>query len=299
MSESGANTSATFDRARRQSAYQRLASVVGAEQPSELLPLKEATDRLRPFSQRYIGLHPIPVRQVVGTDSRGGDFDRDFRPRRPAIGERWQRVERAFADGEFPPIVVYQLGDAYFVIDGHHRVAIARQRGMEMIDAEVTELKARWHLPADADIVELIHAQQERIFMDESGLISARPDAHIRFSRPAGYLELLENVQIHGYHLMLAAEHVLEPAEIARDWYDQVYLPAQAAISAEGLDHAYPEATEADLFLGVYQRRRALFPDCGCPPLDQTARDIAAETRQEPRRIVRRLLGGRRKAKTE
>jgi hypothetical protein len=121
--------------------------------------------------------------------------------------------------------VVYQLGDAYFVIDGHHRVALARERGMEMIDAEVTELRARWHLPADADIVELIHAEQERIFMDESGLAAAHPDVRIRFSRPVGYVQLLETVQIQGYHLMLQAQRILAREEIVSDWYTHVFLP--------------------------------------------------------------------------
>ena len=148
-----------------------------------------------------------------------------FCPRRPGIGSRWREVERAFPEGGFPPIVVYQLGDAYFVVDGHHRVAIARQRGMETIDADVTELEARWHLAADADVVELIHAEQERMFMTESGLGEARPDVRIRFSRPAGYLELLENTQIHGYHLMLAAGRALTRPEIAADWLDRVYRP--------------------------------------------------------------------------
>ena len=50
-----------------------------------------------------------------------------------------------------PPILVYQLGDAYFVIDGHHRVAVARRKGTEQIDAEITELRTDWTLPADAD----------------------------------------------------------------------------------------------------------------------------------------------------
>jgi hypothetical protein len=231
----------TFDRARRRSAYRRLARLVGRPSGApELLPLDEATRRLRPFARRYVGLRPIPLRQIVGTESRGGDFDRDFLPRRPDIGERWRRVEQAFPEGDFPPIVVYQVGDAYFVVDGHHRVAIGREREMETIDAEVTELRARWHLPADADIVELIHAEQERIFMDESGLATARPEARIRFSRPAGYIELLENVQIHGYHLMLGAGRALERSEIAADWYDRVYLPALDAIRKEGLDRACP-----------------------------------------------------------
>jgi hypothetical protein len=133
----------TFGRARRRSAYRRLAHVVAGRRDPELLPFDEAERRLRPFARRYVGLRAIPVAQIVGTESRGGDFDRHFLPRRPTIGERWRRVEQTFPDGDFPPIVVYQLGDAYFVVDGHHRTAIARQRGMETIDAEVTELRSR------------------------------------------------------------------------------------------------------------------------------------------------------------
>jgi hypothetical protein len=180
----------------------------------------------------------------VGTDSRGGDSDREFLPLRPAIGACMRRVARAFPHGDFPPIVEYQVGDAYFVVDGHHRVALARQRGMEMIDADVTSLRARWWLPADADIVEIIHAEQEQMFMLESGPARARPDARKHFSRRAGYLEVLENVQIHGCHLMLAAGRALPSGEIARGWFERVYLPAVEAIRREMLERVCPGATE-------------------------------------------------------
>ena len=278
----------SFDRARRRSAYRRLARVVRREAPPDLLPLEEATRRLRPFERRYVGLRPIPVTNIVGTDSRGGDFDRDFLPRRPDVGPRWRQVERAYPEGDFPPIVVYQLGDAYFVLDGHHRVAIARQRGMATIDAEVTELRARWHLRPDADIVELIHAEQQRIFMEESGLDRTRPELCINLSRPAGYIELLETVQLHGYHAMLAAGRALDPAETSTDWFDNVYEPTLAAIRREKLDRAYPEATEADLFLCVWQRRRELMPDVGCQPLEDATRQVAADSRSRQRRIIGR-----------
>jgi hypothetical protein len=281
-------TTTTFDRARRRSAYARLARIVQGGS-RDLLPLDQAVERLRPFARRYLGIRPIPVSQVVGTEGRGGDFDRDFQPRRPDVRERWRRVEQAFPDAGFPPIVVYQLGDAYFVIDGHHRVAIARQQGMETIDAEVTELKARWHLPADADIVELIHAEQERIFMDESGLGEARPEAHMRFSRPVGYVELLETVQLHGYHLMLAAQRALPRAEIAADWYETVYLPTIEAIHAERLDEVCPEVTDPDRFLWVWNRRRELIPEYGCQQLGEAARRATEELARE-RRGVRTLV---------
>ena len=286
----------TFDRARRRTAYARLARVVGRGRSNELLPLDEATRRLRPFARRYVGLKPIPLRQVVGTDSRASDFDRDFRPRRAGIRDRWQQVEQAFPDAAFPPIVVYQLGEAYFVIDGHHRVAIARQNGMETIDAEVTELEARWHLPADADIVELIHAEQERIFMEDSGLAEAHPEVHMRFSRPVGYIELLETVQLHGYHMMRDAGQVLPQAEIAQSWYSDVYVPTIEAIKAEGLDEVCPGATYPDRFLWVWNRRRELMPEHGCQPLSEATRratgDFAAG-RRVPARLLRRTVGGR------
>jgi hypothetical protein len=275
----------------RDSAYGRLARVVEAERADRnLVPLDEATRRLRPFSRTYVGLRPIPVSQVIGTDGRGADFDRDFRPRRPDVAQRRRSVEAAFPEGAFPPIVVYRLGDAYFVIDGHHRVAAARRQGIEMIDAEVTELRARWHLGADADVVELIHAEQERLFMTESGLAQSHPELRIRFGRPAGYLELLENVQIHGYHMMRAAGQVLDPPAIAADWYEHIYRPAVEAARREGVQAAFPDATEADLFLAIYQRRRELFPDCGCPPLEETAPGLLDAAAPAPRGGLRRLL---------
>ena len=279
----------TFDRARRRRAYRRFGSLLGRRRrgPADLLPLDEATKRLRPFARRHLGLQAIPVAQIVGTDSRGADFDRDFLPRRPEIGPRWRNVEEAFPEGGFPPIAVYRLGEAYFIIDGHHRVAIARQRRVETIDAEVTELTARWHLPADADLVELIHAEQERIFMNDSGLGTARPDAHIRFCKPAGYLELIENVQIHGYHLMLNGGRVLSREEIAGDWYDDVYLPSVEAIRAENLHDLHPGQTDADFFLCVYYRRRELYPEVGCVPLTETARRMAEDARRGQGRLGR------------
>jgi hypothetical protein len=273
----------TFDRARRRSAYRRLARVVRREASPDLLQLEEATRRLRPFERRYVGVRPIPLRNIVGTDGRGADFDRDFLPRRPDVGPRWRRVERAYPDGDFPPIVVYQLGEAYFVLDGHHRVAIARQRGMETIDAEVTELRARWRIRSDTDVVELIHAEQQGIFMEASGLERIRPELCINFSRPVGYVELLETIQLHGYHAMLAAGRALDRAEIAADWLEQVYEPTVAAIRREGLNRAYPDATDADLFLCVWHRRRELMPDVGCRPLEDAARQFAEEAHRRPR----------------
>ena len=149
-----------------------------------------------------MGVRAIPLDALVGTDGRASSFTRDFRPLHAFSRDRLRSLEGAFAEGGFPPIVAVKLGEAYFVIDGHHRAALARRGGAEMIDADVTELIARVPLPAGADMLEVVIRELERIFLEDSGLAEARPGLRVSVSRPANYLELLENIQVHGYHMM-------------------------------------------------------------------------------------------------
>jgi hypothetical protein len=255
------------------------------------MPLDEVKARLRLFEQSYVGIRPIPVDRIVGTASRTGDFDGAFLPTRRDVRERWTRLERAYPDGGFPPIVVYKVRDSHFVADGHHRVAIAKQRGIEFIDAEVTQLRTRYPIPEGADVGRIIYAAQQQLFMDESGLDRARPEANIVFSRPQGYVELLELVKVHGFHLMMEQGRLLSREEIAGDWFDRVWLPTIEAIRREHLLEAFPRNTEADLFLWVWQRRRAVFPEHGGVSLEDAVRSVSEE---EGRRIgvrARRAAG--------
>jgi hypothetical protein len=242
----------------------------------DLLELDEVERRLRPFARRYLGVRPIPLELVVGTEGKVGAFTRDFRPRHAFSRDRLRSLTEAFPDGGFPPIVAVKLGDTYFVIDGHHRVALARRSGGETIDADVTEFIARVPLPAGADMVELVLRELERVFLEDSGLAEARPGLRVAASRPALYLELLENLQVHGYHLMLERERVLGTAEIAADWHDRIYGPVVAAIERDRLGKEYRDVPDGDLFLLLHRKRREGFPSCGCPPLAETVDAIAA-----------------------
>jgi hypothetical protein len=280
------NADSTFTKARRKDAYRRLARQLTRRDPSDLLPLDEVTRRLRFFEQHYVGIRSIPVNRIVGTAGRNGGFSAGFLPRRPEMRQRWRRVEQSFPGGGFPPIVVYKVGESFFVVDGHHRVAIAKQRQMDYIDAEVTELRTRYELPPDADIGKLIYLEQKRLFMEESGLDRARPEADIDFSRVDGFVELLELVKAHGFHVMLDRKKIVPMEEIAADWYDWLYLPAVEAIREQGLDEAFPEATESDLFLWIWQRRRVLFPERGGMTIEEAVRATREEHRP-PERLRR------------
>lgn len=90
------------------------------------------------------GLRTVPVAEIRGGVGRHAEFDRGFMPARASTEERWKRVDRYFRRGEaLPPVSLYELGGYYFVLDGHHRVSVARFHGVEWIDAEVTEFQTR------------------------------------------------------------------------------------------------------------------------------------------------------------
>jgi hypothetical protein len=242
-----------------------------------LLELDEVERRLKPFGRRYVGVRQVPLDALVGTDGRAGSFTRDFRPLYAFSRDRLRSLEEAFADATFPPIVTIKLGETYFVIDGHHRVALARRRGAELIDADVTELIARVPLPAGADMLEVVLRELERIFLEDSGLAEARPGLRVPVSRPAHYLELLENVQVHGYHMMRGRGRVLENAEIAADWHDSIYMPTLDAIDRLRLGRLYRDAPPGDLFLVLHRHRRDAFPSTGCPHLAQTVVSVIGD----------------------
>jgi hypothetical protein len=245
-----------------------------------LLELDEVERRLKPFGRRYLGVRAIPLDALVGTEGRASSFTRDFRPLHAFSRDRLRSLEAAFADGGFPPIVAVKLGETYFVIDGHHRAALARRSGAESIDADVTELIARVPLPAAADMLEVVLRELERIFLEDSGLAEARLGVRVSVSRPAHYLELLENIQIHGYHMMRARGRVVANADIAANWYDAIYEPTLAAIAGLRLGRAYQDAPPGDLFLVLHRHRRDAFPSTGCPHLAQTVVSVIGDSGQ-------------------
>lgn len=282
----------TFERARRREAYRRFGRVVSGGTSGTLKELDAVKQRLRLFDQTYRGIMPIKVSRILGTAGRSSDFDKDFLPRRPQVKERWRRLEQTYPDGAFPPIVVYKLHDNYFVVDGHHRVAISKQRKIDFIDAEVTELHLRRSLPEGLDLGRVIFAEQERIFMEESGLADGVPDAHVEFSKPDGYFELLQVIQMYGFRLMLDRKEVVPPSAAAQHWYANIYRPALEGIRAQGLHRIFSRATEADLYLLVHQRRFSLFSERGYVSMQDMAKELReAETKRPVKRAVRKLTG--------
>ena len=103
--------------------------------------LTEDTEGYRICGQRHVGAKTVNLDRIIGSEGRSRDFDSSFRPLKTHTRQRWFSVARAYhQDVPLPAVDLIQVGDAYYVRDGNHRVSVSKARGVLAIDANVTEL---------------------------------------------------------------------------------------------------------------------------------------------------------------
>lgn len=249
-----------FTRARRQAFVRRIGAYLRKDPSSnQLLSFDEVREVLGAIQQHYAGMRVVPVSKIVGSVGRHRDFDRSFLPARASVAGRWKKIDRAMMRAEeLPPVSLYKIGDAYFVQDGNHRVSVARQQGIEMIDAEVTELKSR--VPVDESLTarDLLHKLEQRRFLERLPMDRVLPEVELRFSDPADYRTLATYVEAHGFRLSQLWRRYVSHEEVLRDWYEYSYRPISAMIREERVLEAFPGRTEIDLYAWIIRHRERL-----------------------------------------
>jgi hypothetical protein len=205
--------------------------------------------------ERKLGLHTIRLDSVVGTMDSRHDFDRHFRPTSGRVRERWERLALAERRGEsVPPIDVYQVGDLYFVQDGHHRVSIALATGQKTIDAYVTEVLTAVPAQGIRRRGDLLMKSYERIFRSRVPL-PAQAYAKINVTDPWSYAELGETVEAWGFRLMQHEHRFLDRAEVARRWFADEFTPVVRMMHAADLVGA---CTDAEAYMVIARERYRL-----------------------------------------
>jgi hypothetical protein len=95
-------------------------------------------------SQVYLRIRTVPLDKIVGSVGRYTDFDRAFLPSNGHLAKRWKRIGRMMRrSGELPPFGLYKAGEAYFVLDGNHRISVSRYHGVWWIYAQVTGVRGQ------------------------------------------------------------------------------------------------------------------------------------------------------------
>ncbi len=210
-------------------------------------PLRSFADdaeRSGAVTRRSLGLRTVEVARIVGSVGRARDFGPDFRPlqRSRSYTDRYARIRAALDRGEpLPPIELYRLGFGYYVLDGHHRVAAAKESGQLEIDAHVTEF-----LP-------LADTQAARTFAERRAFERSTGLTGIGARRPESYPDLAALIAA------FRAEHgIADFRAAAQQWYGQVFRPLWQRVRQLRLTRYFPGERSADVIarLGTWRASR-------------------------------------------
>ncbi len=251
-------TRSDFSRARFKAFMNRIRSIVSG-QPTTLLSYDEVKAKLHIGGPIYRGVQTVHVDQIVGSLNRYHQFDRAFLPVEDQIASRWQNIDSAFyKDISLPPILLYKVGQVYFVVDGHHRVSVAREKGQEFIEAEVRECATKVNITADLKTEDLEILGEKVHFLERTHLDVLRPESRVRLTIPDGFDRIVEHIAVHRYFMGLDLKRDISEEEAITHWYDTVYMPIVKVIRTSNILKEFPGKTEADLYLWVLDHERYL-----------------------------------------
>jgi nucleotide-binding universal stress UspA family protein len=241
-----------------------LARITGRS--NELLSYEDIASKLILQGRSDKGIQTIPVAAIIGSVGRYTDFTRTFMPRRAEDRQRWANVKAAMLNplGEgVPAIEVYKVSEVYFVLDGNHRVSIARQEGWKSIDAHVIEIQTDIPITPDVQPDELIVKAEYADFLAQTGLNRTKETIDLKITTPGGYQKLLDEICV--CRCQIQEEHQKEYSiqDSAENWYRDIYLPFAEAVRERGMMRWFPNRTITDLYVWMSEHRDELEKELG------------------------------------
>ena len=215
-----------------------------AAAPEALRNFADDAARAGALRRRSLGIRTVEVSRIIGTVGRAHELGPNFHPlrRRKSDEERLNRIKAAMESDQYiPPVELYKLGFGYYVLDGHHRLAIAHDLDMVEIDAEVTE-----YVPiADPEAARTF--AERRAFERSTGLMD------IGAVHPQSYARLAEMVDT------FRRENEIDDYQLAANrWHSQVYRQLWHLIRERRLTRYFPGDRSADFIarIGDWQAER-------------------------------------------
>jgi hypothetical protein len=250
-----------FMRARRHQVLSGLAARLrnDAEDVVQSMAFDDVVEALGRKAENYVGTKVIPLDAIVGSVDKARDFDRRFRPTSAVSRQRWERLSRASRTGEvIPPIDVYQIGDYYFVRDGHHRVSVARSLKLDVIEARITAIET-FLAPVGIGARSDLELKYWRRLMLQRVPFTGEARAAVAVNDPFDYGVIAETVEAWAARAMHAEGAYMDKATMATRWYAEEFRPVVEMIEEAGVRGKDERPAEA--YLRVAGERYRLIRD--------------------------------------
>jgi len=197
------------------------------------------------FDSRVRGIRTVPIDRIVGSVGRYQDLDDRFRLKPHVPSERMQRIKEAMREGRpLPPVRLYQIKDEYYVMDGNHRIAAAKEFGHDEILADIIEF-----IPSRTTLQNLLFRDRADFF-DRTQL-----KGDIQLTEVGQYAHLLKQIEDHRAYLQQERSDSPSFETAAQDWYKTIYRPLCTIIRRGRLLESLPGRSVADLYayISVHQ----------------------------------------------
>jgi uncharacterized ParB-like nuclease family protein len=198
------------------------------------MPLNEALvalGRAEVMSRRF---SEVPVAQIVGTAARPCDFDAEFRLLNRNLRDRWEYVAEVIARGLEQPVDLIQLGELYFVVDGHHRVSAARTLGREIIPARVLRICTIAYAMGCLRLAHLPSKAAERRFLERVPLPN-EVRTELWLEDPADWARLAESAEAWGFRQSLSGRELTDKEQLAGAWWAEEVTPVLKRLRDAGI----------------------------------------------------------------
>jgi hypothetical protein len=220
-----------------------------------LLSFNDVKEIFKPKNEFYKGMQIVPVKLIVGSEGRYRDFNQYFLPKSEHLRARWERVDQAQLKSiSLPPIQLYEIGGAYFVRDGNHRVSVAKAQDVEAIDAEVISLSSEIAIKPNQTIDDLRHSlvlYEKNIFYEKTLFGELTGDNNLDFTEAGRYDVIYNHILVHKYFINQGIEKEIPFPDALVSWYKNVYDPILRIIKEGWIKLDFSGYTAGDLYVWI------------------------------------------------
>ena len=190
------------------------------------------------FDHRDRGIRSVPLDRIVGSVGRYKDFDGRFRFKPALPSDRLERIKKAMRQGRtLGPVKLFEIKDEFYVLDGNHRIAAAKELGHDEIRAHIEEF-----IPSKNTLQNILYRERAE-FADRTRL-----PAEVNLTEVSQYGYLLEQIAEHQQFLQKLEENDVAFETAALDWFRTIFRPLCTIIKRSRLVDSFPERTIEDLF---------------------------------------------------